>query len=591
MALKGTQKICLTILLMLTVCCVCQGKWEAAKGPLMTRWAKDVSPTNVHGEYPRPQMVRKDWKSLNGLWEYAIVPKDARQPEKFDGQILVPFAFESALSGVMKRITGRERLWYRRTFEIPKRWAGKRVLLHFGAVDWDTTVFVNGREVGRHTGGYDAFSFDITDALKVSGKQEIVLSVWDPTGGGGPNGKQTLRPRRTRYTAVSGIWQTVWAEAVNDAYIKSIRITPDIDKEVLRLNVECSKPATGSVIVKAKDGWFTKDKVTGKAGEEILLSIRNPKLWSPEKPFLYDIKIILKDRQCKKVDEVKSYFGMRKISLGKNDKGITRLFLNNKPYFMYGPLDQGWWPDGLYTAASDEALKYDVEVTKKLGCNMARKHLKFEPARWYYWCDKLGLLVWQDMPKAENDDPEARIQFEHELKKLIETHHNHPCIIVWVPFNERRGVFDCPRISEMVKSLDDSRLVNIHSGANNFGVGDMNDVHKYTGPIAPKNEAGKVSVLGEFGGLGLSIEGHTWGNKKNWGYLNLKTRQELTDTYLDLLKKLKPLIAGGLSAAIYTQTSDVETEVNGFITYDREIIKLDAGKIRKANKQLYQLIK
>jgi len=589
--LKKMRRVCLTVLLMLTVCCVCQGKWKPAKGPLMTRWAKDVSPTNAHAEYPRPQMVRKDWKNLNGLWEYAIVDKDAQQPKKFDGQILVPFPVESALSGVMKKVTEKQLLWYRRTFEISKNWKDKRVILNFGAVDWQTTVFINGRKVGCHKGGYDAFSFDITDALKNSGKQEIVVSVWDPTDiGAQPRGKQMLKPKGIWYTAVTGIWQTVWLEAVNDAHIKSIKITPDIDAEIAKLVVNCSKPAAGSITVEVKDGWFMKDKVKNTAGKDFLLFIRNPKLWSPDKPFLYDLKVTLKDPKGKTVDEVKSYFGMRKISLSKDEKGITRLFLNNKPFFMYGPLDQGWWPDGLYAAASDKALKYDVATTKKLGCNMARKHVKIEPQRWYYWCDKLGLLVWQDMPNAGNYKTADREQFEAELKQMVDGRYNHPSIIMWVPFNEAWGQYNTVEIVEMIKKLDSSRLVNNVSGWKDKGVGDVNDVHQYPGPIAPANEEKRAAVLGEFGGLGLPMEGHTWQPKDNWGYKSYKTRQELTNAYLDLLEKLEPLIIKGLCAAVYTQTSDVEIEVNGLMTYDREIIKPDADKVSKANKNLYKLL-
>ncbi len=565
----------------------------------MTRWAKSISQDNVHPKYPRPQMVRKDWLNLNGLWEYAIVARDEQQPQNFDGQILVPFPVESALSGVMKPVGEKKRLWYRRTFKISNKWANQRILLHFGAVDWETIVWVNGKRVGTHRGGYDPFTFDITEALNKTGAQEIVLSVWDPTDTGyQPRGKQVKNPHGIWYTSTTGIWQTVWLEPVSKAYIKSLKIVTDIDADTVRVTAACSKEATGySIEAEAKAGWFTKAKATGKVGKEIVLLIKKPKLWSPDSPFLYGLKATLKDSQGRKVDAVDSYFGMRKISLGKDEKGITRIFLNNRPLFMFGPLDQGFWPDGLYTAPTDEALRYDIEVTKKLGCNMARKHVKVEPERWYYWCDKLGLLVWQDMPNGDKHvgrkdpdiqrSPESAKQFELELSRVIDAHRNHPSIVMWVPFNEGWGQYDTPRIVNLIKKWDPTRLVDNASGWADRKVGDVHDVHKYPGPRAPENEPDRAAVLGEFGGLGLPVKGHTWQDEKNWGYRSFKTHQRLTDAYLSLLSKLQPLIEGGLSAAVYTQTTDVEIEVNGLMTYDRAIIKMDAKRITEANRKLY----
>ena len=591
--------------IVLFICSSIRADWQPAKGPLMTRWAKQVSPKKVHAEYPRPQMVRKNWRNLNGLWEYAIQPKDEPQPKNFDGQILVPFPAESALSGVMKPVGEENRLWYRRAFEIPRKWANQSVLLHFGAVDWDTTVWINGKEVGSHRGGYDPFTLDITDALNDGGKQEIVLSVWDPTNAGyQPRGKQVKKPGGIWYTAVTGIWQTVWLEPVAAAHIESLNIVPDVDSKTVYVGLNLVSPAgeaaaTVTVLDRKKKVASGQVKITGEGGIATLsikLAVKNAKLWSPDSPFLYDLKVTL-THNGKIVDKLSSYFGMRKISLDKDDNGITRIFLNNKPLFHFGPLDQGWWPDGLYTAPTDEALRYDIEVLKKLGCNMLRKHVKVEPARLYYWCDKLGLMVWQDMPNGDKhirgNEPdlkrsvESATQFELELKRVINAFRNHPCIVMWVPFNEGWGQYDTGRIVNFIKELDSTRLVNNTSGWADRGVGDVHDIHRYPGPAAPPTEENRASVLGEFGGLGLPVKGHTWQDKKNWGYRSYKTREELTDAYLALLENLRSLIGGGLCAGVYTQTTDVEIEVNGLMTYDRAMIKMDVEKTSAANRRLY----
>ena len=594
--IKGFLLPLCTILLL---CSSIHAKWQPARGPLLTKWAERITPKNAHCEYPRPQMVRKNWQNLNGLWDYAVVHKSQQQqPDAFDGQILVPFPIESALSGVMKPVGRENRLWYRRTFRIPRTWKGRNVLLHFGAVDWETTVWVNGNEFGTHRGGYDPFSFDITEALKETSEQEIVVSVWDPTNAGTqPRGKQVDKPGGIWYTAVTGIWQTVWLEPVPKAHIKSIKIVPDIDSKSVSVTAVCPDPAGYSVEVEVKDGWFTKAKNKGNAGEEIGLNIKKPKLWSPESPFLYDLKVTLKDAKGKKVDAVGSYFGMRKIEVRKDKEGINRLFLNNESLFQFGPLDQGWWPDGLYTAPSDAALRYDIEVLKKLGCNMLRKHVKIEPARLYYWCDKLGLMVWQDMPSGDKyiggrdpdieRSPESARQFETELKAMISTFYNHPSIIMWVPYNEGWGQWDTQRIVDLIKELDPTRLVNNASGWTDRGVGDVHDIHSYPGPAAPPVEENRAAVLGEFGGLGLPVKGNLWQEERNWGYISYKTREELTDAYVTLIDNLRSLIGGGLSAAVYTQTTDVEIEVNGWMTYDRAMIKMDVKKTAAANKRLY----
>jgi len=603
---QNIKRLSLLLCTVLLLCSSVFAEWQPAKGPLMTKWATQVSPEKVHREYPRPQMVRKNWQNLNGLWDYAIVPKDSQKPDTFDGQILVPFPVESALSGVMKPVGEENRLWYRRTFEIPKKWSNQRVLLHFGAVDWDTTVWVNGTQVGTHRGGYDPFTFDITDALKDAGQQEVVLSVWDPTNTGTqPRGKQVSRPRGIWYTAVTGIWQTAWLEPVAAAHIESFKIVPDIDAQTVVVRLDVATPAGGTTAtVTVLDGKKTVSsgqiEITGHndaATLSIKLGVKDAKLWSPDSPFLYDLKVTLKNSKGKKVDAVSSYFGMRKIEVRKDEKGINRLFLNNESLFQYGPLDQGWWPDGLYTAPTDDALKYDIEVLKKLGCNMLRKHVKIEPARLYYWCDKLGLMVWQDMPSGDKyiggrdpdiqRSPESARQFEAELKAMIATFYNHPSIIMWVPYNEGWGQWDTPRIVDLIKKLDPTRLVNNASGWTDRAVGDVHDIHSYPGPATPPTEENRAAVLGEFGGLGLPVKEHTWQDEKNWGYRTYKTREDLTDAYVALIDNLRSLIGDGLSAAVYTQTTDVEIECNGWMTYDRAMIKMDAKKAAAANKRLY----
>jgi hypothetical protein len=562
-------------------------EWQMTKGPLATRWARDVSADRVLPEYPRPQMVRKTWLNLNGLWQYAITDQNAAAFPGPQGEILVPFPVESALSGVMKPLKPDQFLWYRRTFAVPEGWAGSRVLLHFGAVDWQATVSVNGTEVARHRGGYDGFTAEITEALNPSGSQVLMVRVSDPTDTGGyPVGKQTLHPRGICYTACSGIWQTVWLEPVPPARIDALRIAPDVDAGLLRLTVEGR--GTGEDFQVQAEAWEegrSVAKAAGKPGEELRLPIPSPRLWSPESPFLYDLKVTL-NQDGKAVDSVQSYFGMRKISLGKDDQGILRPLLNGKFTFQVGPLDQGFWPDGIYTAPTDDALRFDIEATKKLGFNTTRKHVKIEPERWYYWCDKLGLPVWQDMVSAANKTEDNKRQFETELRQLIAQHSNHPSIVAWIVFNEGWGQFDTQRLTKMVKGLDPTRLVSDATGWTDKGVGDVIDIHKYPGPGSPQPEPHRIAVLGEFGGLGLGIEGHTWA-KESWGYRQFTNSRQLTRKYCGLLRKAYVLRDDpGLSAAIYTQLTDVETECNGLLTYDRAIEKVDAVKAAAANRGL-----
>lgn len=559
--------------------------WEPAKGPLATRWAKDVSPENVWQEYPRPQMARPEWTNLNGLWQFAIQGKDAGKPAGWDGEILVPFAVESALSGVMKPVQPDQKLWYRRTFAAPALADGARLLLHFGAVDWQCSVSINGKEVGSHTGGYDPLSFDITEKLK-DGENEIVVSVWDPTDAGWqPRGKQVLKPHGIMYTAVTGIWQTVWLETVPATYVQSLKIVPDIDRKLVSVTVHAS--AGAQVELAAIDGGTVVARKAGETGQAIELAIDAPKLWSPDSPNLYDLEVrLVGDGET--MDAVKSYFGMRKIHVAKDADGLNRLMLNNEVLFQYGPLDQGWWPDGLYTPATDEAMKYDIVMTKKFGMNMARKHVKYECARWYYWCDKLGLLVWQDMPSGGSDkSDESKANFRTELKAMIDALHNHPSIVMWVPFNEGWGQHDTPEIVEWIEGYDSTRPVNEASGWTDKGSGSVSDMHSYPGPGTRPAEENRVVVLGEFGGLGMPVSGHTWQAEKNWGYVSFESADDLTNAYVGLLTATRPLIGQGLSAAVYTQTSDVEIEVNGLMTYDRAIVKMDLDRMADAARKLY----
>ena len=575
--------------------------WKPADAKLMTRWAKDVTPENVLPEYPRPQMVRESWENLNGLWDYGLSARNGGELKAWEGKILVPYCIESPLSGVGKRVSPDQWLWYRRDFSATKPTGGGRLLLHFGAVDWKAMVRVNGKLVGEHKGGYDPFTLDITSAVK-NGKNELVVTVWDPTDTGyQPRGKQVLDPAGIWYTPVTGIWQTVWLESVPATYVRSLKIVPDVESSTLNITVFGSNEA--DVRITAADGQTVAGSATGRTGQVVTVPIQNPKLWSPDSPHLYDLKIELVQNDSV-VDTVASYAGLRKIEVTKDEAGVNRLMLNGKALFQYGPLDQGWWPDGLYTAATDKALKYDIEITKAYGFNMTRKHVKVEPARWYYWCDKLGLLVWQDMPSGDNRRlkwiqdfdgegsdlvrvADSAQQYYRELEQLVTDFGNHPSIVVWVPFNERWGQFETEAVVETIRRLDPSRLINSASGGNFLGVGDIMDIHQYPDPKFPGTDPYQAVVCGEFGGLGLPVEGHTLLDKGNWGYRSYKDKASLTAAYLEKIEMLKPMIRNGLAAAIYTQISDVEIEVNGLLTYDRAFLKMDPAVIGKANTALY----
>ncbi|MGB9877113.1 MAG: glycoside hydrolase family 2 TIM barrel-domain containing protein [bacterium] len=567
---------------------------------LSTPWSSKVNPQAPHPEYPRPQLVRQGWINLNGLWDYAVREKSDTPPAEFDGKILVPFPIESALSGVRKPLEANQYLWYRRTFKAPLLTKRERLLLHFGAVDWEAKVFLNGREVGTHRGGYDSFTFDITDYLVRNGENELLVRVWDPTEDGRQaRGKQLRRaisePGGIMYTPSSGIWQTVWLEVVPQTYIQKLRIIPDVDRKEVRITAYTEGESENlTVRVKVLDGGKIVGLGEGKAGGEIVIPLSKPKLWSPQNPFLYSLKIELLSKG-KVIDKVESYFGMRKVAIGKDEKGVTRILLNGEFVFQVGPLDQGFWPDGVYTAPTDEALRFDIEMMKKLGFNAVRKHVKREPDRWYYWCDKLGLLVWQDMPSAsvgvgatqeEDGKPvssEDAQQFEKELKAMVDQLFNHPSIIMWVIFNEGWGQYETARLVEEVRKIDSTRLINGASGWFVYpGVGDVIDIHSYPGPASPEPEEKRAAVLGEFGGLGFVVPGHTW-RKSGWGYRSFSNEKSLKRAYLKLWQKAWELKdEKGLSGAIYTQLTDVETELNGILTYDRKVVKMPPEEIALA---------
>lgn len=585
-----------------------------------TQWSDKVNPERVLPEYPRPQMVRSEWLNLNGWWDYAILPQGADSMGENDGRILVPFPIESVLSGVQKPLMPDQRLWYRRSFRLPDSWGEGSVLLHFGAVDWKAEIWVNGQAAGEHTGGYYPFSFDITSFL-IDGDNEITVAVWDPTDRNGQErGKQTLKPGGLFYTAVSGIWQTVWIEPVPQAYIQSHRLTPDLDNQSLSVGINVAGGEGAEwrfeAIVFEKESMIVSG--ISAVGEPLTLSIPEPRLWSPDSPFLYDLTVRLLDRDNRIVDEIGSYFGMRKFSIGTDREGTKRLLLNNEPLFQHGILDQGYWPDGLYTAPTDEALEFDIRMTKKLGFNMTRKHIKVEPARWYYHCDRHGLIVWQDMVNGGgtwnhlhhlvypnlviggvrvSDRPrkalgrhesQNRDNYRKELREMIDALYNVPSIGMWVPFNEAWGQFNAAEIAEWVSRYDSTRTVDHASGWHDQGYGDIKSVHIYFRKLAmPRRIGDRAVVISEYGGYGLVEKGHEWREGKAFGYKIFKSRDELTAAYTSLIRnQLKPLIARGVCAAVYTQLTDVETEINGILSYDREVIKMDAELLYSLHKEL-----
>lgn len=603
-------------------------KWAPAGDLIKTPWAEKVDPANPLPEYPRPQMVREQWQNLNGLWDYAIIDTDKPFNEP-QGKILVPFCPESSLSGVQKTFSKDSVIWYQRTFTVPSKWKGKDIILHFGAVDWKADVWINGRKVGEHTGGYAPFSFNITPYLNKGGKQTIKVRAFDASDDSfQPRGKQALKPCRIWYTPVSGIWQTVWMEPVAKTHISAYLPEYDASSKTLHLSVDTEELCEGDVIKASllKDG-NTVGEATLKNGQADI-KIENPKLWTPDTPELYDLNIRI-ERGMRTVDEVKGYTVLRTISESlikpedRNHLSYRRMALNGKEVFMFGPLDQGWWPDGLYTAPTDEALKSDLVKIKQWGWNMVRKHIKVEPARWYYWCDVLGLMVWQDMPSC--GDYSKRIPVEYRSDEVMAGNSNiwsrdsflkgtdaavpqewknnyykewkeimtflkpFKSIVVWVPFNEGWGQFDTPEAVKFTRSIDNTRLINEASGGNYTFSGDIIDMHHYSCPGMNAFEYERINVLGEYGGLGLPLEGHLWQEDKNWGYGKvLESGEEVLKLYKDFAEMLKTFIKTGCSAAVYTQITDVEIEVNGIMTYDRKVVKVNEEEFRKINRDVIE---
>lgn len=595
--MKKTFLVCCALALTLGA----QAQWKPVGDKIKTKWAEQINPKNVLPEYPRPQLERTDWVNLNGEWEYAIKPKGQAEPAAFDGNILVPFAVESSLSGVQKEVGENNELWYKRTFSVPAGWKSKDIVLNFGAVDWKADVFVNDILIGSHQGGFTPFSFNITPYLTGKSNQKLVVRVWDPSDKGyQPRGKQTSNPEGIWYTPVTGIWQTVWLEPVATNHITSVKSIPDIDNGTMNVTVGTSAPCCNTSVVEVKllDKGQVVASAKGLQGKELRLAVQNPTLWDTSNPYLYDMKVsLIKDGKV--LDDVKSYTAFRKISSKRDANGVMRMQLNNKNLFQYGPLDQGWWPDGLYTAPTDEALLYDIVKTKDWGFNMIRKHVKVEPARWYYHCDKEGILVWQDMPSGDmgnqwaphtynggtdKDRSAASVaNYYQEWKEIMDMCISYPSIVVWVPFNEAWGQFDTEKVAEWTKNYDPSRLVNPASGGNHRACGDILDLHNYPGPNMFLYDPQRVTVLGEYGGIGLPLENHLWWNKRNWGYVQFKNSDEVTAEYVKYADDLKGMVDRGFSAAVYTQTTDVEGEVNGLMTYDRKEIKINEAAVKKAN--------
>lgn len=584
------------LLLLVSLSGLAAAQWQPAESPMMTRWGKEVTPDNAWTEYPRPQFRREDsWTNLNGLWDYAVTSGDQQQPSEFDGKILVPYPIESALSGVGHLLEPDEVLWYRRTIDHQPP-ENHRTLLHFEAVDYDTLVTLNGKEVARHIGGSDPFSVDITEHLSDE-QNELVVRVIDKTSPTQLRGKQTLDPKGIYYTRVSGIWQTVWLEDVPQRHIAMTKMKPRIGEETLRvLPTLAGPPIEGERLrITVRDG----EQVVGAADAALSVRIPDAKLWTPQSPHLYDITIELLDGDGNVVDTVESYAAMREFGVRRGPAGHIRMTLNGEVVFHYGTLDQGWWPDGLLTPPSDEAMRYDVDFLKEAGFNTIRKHVKVEPRRFYAYCDKVGMLVWQDLPNA-GDRPvwtklapnpaeldlsqERHEQFMSELKGLVNHLRNHPSIAMWVPFNERWGQHETVGVARALENLDVRRYINIASGGNFFPAGDIADRHNYPEPMFPfedKRLDDYVKVVGEFGGHGFVVEGHLWNPEmRNWGYGDLpQTREAYQQRYVNSFEKLMQLRRRGVAGGIYTQTTDVEGEVNGLLTYDREVQKIPAEEL------------
>ena len=611
------------MVLLALACAASAADLTPVRGPLMTPFAKDVSPENALPEYPRPQMRREQWQNLNGLWQYAVetLPKgafqpvqglapvesltDAAPPPQWQGTILVPFAIDAPLSGVMHVLRPTERLWYRRTFRIPDAWNGKRVLLHFGAVDWEASVYVNGRRLGRHRGGYDPFTFDVTKALR-DGENELVVACWDATEGQCQAiGKQIMPENRKgfRYQPTGGIWRTVWLEPVSmKNHIRALKIVPDVDRNRVVVDVTSAR-AGGNESVEAEipGGQAVHAAHPGRA----IVQLKNPRLWSPDAPYLYDLIVRVYVGE-EVVDTVRSYVGMRKVEVKRADDGFVRIHLNDEPIFQFGPLDQGYWPDGILTPPTDEAIRYDLQFLKTIGCNMVRVHVKSHPTRWYYWADRLGLLVWQDMvclPKyGQTVTDQASRQWETELLRMMDWLRNHPAIVMWVPFNEGWGQHETERFTKRIAQYDPTRLVDNASGWADCGVGHVLDQHDYSfySSIALQRYAGgRAVLLGEAGGFNMVVPKHTWhGNKEpgsnldyhaDGGRPTVASPEEMLAMFSYWVDNLRCLnAAAGLNAVVYTQITDVEHELNGFLTYDRRVPKTAPEKWGEVVRRLYR---
>jgi hypothetical protein len=581
--------------------------WKPVEGQLMTTWGSSVTPDNVLQEYPRPQMVRKNWVNLNGLWDFCISNNGSKDSMSLSRKILVPFCVESALSGIKETVRPFQQMTYRKYISIPDTWIGKKILLHFDAVDDYTKLWIDGSFVGDHKGGYDAFQFDIAPFLQSGKNHEIKLIVTDSTDTGiQPAGKQVLPERlnKVKYTATSGIWQTVWMEPVANSYIKNIKITPQFNLSTCSVEVTLENHIKGMQIkILAFDNGKEVASVIADPTNKIQLEIKNAKLWSPDSPFLYDLKLtLIKDGQ--KLDEVTSYFGMRNISMARDQSGFMRIFLNNKQIYQLGPLDQGYWPDGILTPPSDQAISTEIAYLKSVGANMERIHMKVQPERWYYHCDKQGILVWQDMVSLSKNVLRSQYgngtNWEAYCEKIINQLNNHPSIIQWVIFNESWAQYDTERITEWFKKKDTSRLVINASGWNDYPVGDIRDIHDYTFiPAIPyvTNSYPRAIVLGEAGGFDMPIANHTWNPSlkmtETVDWLTDMRRVVINNTnmfaekYNEWVISVSLLRNHGLNAVVYTQLSDVENEVNGWITYDRKVSKVSAKQIADIHKQFY----
>ena len=578
-------------------------KWCPAGNKIKTKWGKNLDPKNVWQEYPRPQLERKQWLNLNGIWSYSITDINSQKPDNFDGEILVPFSIESSLSGVMKSLNEKQILWYYKEFEVPDNWKDKNIIIHFNAVDWICELYINDNKIGKHSGGYSEFSFDITKNIK-EGKNKILLKVFDPSDKGYQAvGKQTLNPNVIWYTSISGIWQTVWLEPVNEIYIQKLEINNDYDKKEIKINVKLNldEKLPLEVSLLFKDDEFIKLK--GFSNSEIVFNIPDNLFhpWSPNEPNIYTFNINIFDNNQKIIDSIVSYTTLRKVEQKKDKNGIYRIYLNNKPLFNMGTLDQGYWPDGLYTPPSEEAMIYDINKLKELGFNTIRKHIKIEPYRYYYYCDKIGMLVWQDMPSGDrqnnkweflklnagddvNRSEESKNNYYKEWSEIIDNLKFFQCIIVWIPFNEGWGQFDTEKVVVFTKKQDSTRLINAASGGNHRICGNFLDLHSYPHPAQYLKVDNLINILGEFGGLALDIKGHTW-KEDNWGYKTCKSKEEVTEKYEEYINLLINSFKS-FSAAIYTQTTDVEIEINGLITYDRAEIKVIEQRIKAVNEKI-----